>query len=215
MLSGNFEDMAFLYNGQYGVMSDDNGLYYMRARYYNIDIKRFINQDILTGTIDSSQSLNRYAYVEGNPVSYLDPFGLEPLLTDGLHFGAALLMLASSPFIKTPMGMIVFVGAFGFDTGVYINDIFTSHGNFEVVSDMIFSTLLNVGGFTLSKALMMTKKTSKIITIGGKVDVASNMYSVIQVVFMKADEISNWIIKQIDTWIEGRIRAKTGGEYES
>ena len=49
----------------------------MRARYYNIDIKRFINQDILTGSIDSSKSLNRYAYVEGNPISYLDPFGLK------------------------------------------------------------------------------------------------------------------------------------------
>ncbi|MBE5870890.1 MAG: hypothetical protein E7294_06495 [Lachnospiraceae bacterium] len=66
----------YLYNGQYGVTSDANGLYYMRARYYNIDIKRFINQDILTGSIDSSKSLNRYAYVEGNPISYLEPFGL-------------------------------------------------------------------------------------------------------------------------------------------
>jgi len=76
LLSGNYGEIVFLYNGQYGVMSDNNGLYYMRARYYNIDIKRFINQDILKGSVDSSQSLNRYAYVEGNPVSYLDPFGL-------------------------------------------------------------------------------------------------------------------------------------------
>ena len=48
----------------------------MRARYYNPDIKRFINQDILTGSIGESPSLNRYSYVQGNPVSYLDPFGL-------------------------------------------------------------------------------------------------------------------------------------------
>lgn len=59
-------------------MTDDNGLYYMRARYYNPDIKRFINQDILTGSIGNSASLNRYSYVEGNPVSYTDPFGLSP-----------------------------------------------------------------------------------------------------------------------------------------
>ena len=50
----------------------------MRARYYNAAIKRFINQDTVTGSIESSQSLNRYAYVEGNPVSYLDSFGLCP-----------------------------------------------------------------------------------------------------------------------------------------
>ena len=68
--------VRFLYNGSYGVATDENGLYYMRARYYNPDIKRFINQDIKVGDIGSSQSLNRYAYCEGNPVSMVDPFGL-------------------------------------------------------------------------------------------------------------------------------------------
>ncbi len=67
-----------MYNGQLGVATDDNGLYYMRSRYYNPDIKRFINQDVLIGSITSSNSLNRYSYVEGNPVSYTDPFGLSP-----------------------------------------------------------------------------------------------------------------------------------------
>ena len=71
------ENIRFLYNGQYGVMTDGNGLYYMRARYYNVDIKRFINQDVLVGTLERISSLNRYSYVEGNPVSYLNPFGLE------------------------------------------------------------------------------------------------------------------------------------------
>ena len=60
--------IRFLYNGAYGVTTDENGLYYMRARYYNSDIKRFINQDIKVGDIGSSQSLNRYAYCEGNPI---------------------------------------------------------------------------------------------------------------------------------------------------
>ena len=68
--------VAFLYNGQYGVATDESGLYYMRARYYNVAIKRFMNQDVLTGTLERISSLNRYAYVEGNPISYLDPFGL-------------------------------------------------------------------------------------------------------------------------------------------
>lgn len=51
--------IRFLYNGSYGVTTDENGLYYMRARYYNPDIKRFINQDIKIGDIGSSQSLTR------------------------------------------------------------------------------------------------------------------------------------------------------------
>lgn len=70
--------LEYLYNGQYGVSTGGNGLYYMRARYYDQDIKRFINRDILSGDIGNSQSLNRYCYVQGNPVSLTDPFGLCP-----------------------------------------------------------------------------------------------------------------------------------------
>ena len=76
LLKAPITKIRFLYNGSYGVTTDSNGLYYMRARYYNPDIKRFINQDIKVGDIGSSQSLNRYAYCEGNPVSMVDPFGL-------------------------------------------------------------------------------------------------------------------------------------------
>ena len=70
--------IRFLYNGALGVITDDSGLLYMRQRYYETDIKRFINQDVLTGDTTESQSLNRYAYVQGNPINYNDPFGLSP-----------------------------------------------------------------------------------------------------------------------------------------
>ena len=70
--------MEYLYSGQYGVTTDMNGLYYMRARYYDKSIKRFINRDVLSGDIGNSQSLNRFCYVQGNPVSLTDPFGLCP-----------------------------------------------------------------------------------------------------------------------------------------
>ena len=86
LIKGTYGQVMFLYNGQYGVTSDDNGLYYMRARYYNIAIKRFCNQDVLTGEIGESQSLNRFAYVEGNPVSYFDPFGLEKASESSSNF---------------------------------------------------------------------------------------------------------------------------------
>ena len=64
------------YNGRDGVVTDRNGLLYMRARYYSPDMRRFINADILHGEISDSTSLNRYSYVNGNPVSFVDPFGL-------------------------------------------------------------------------------------------------------------------------------------------
>ena len=69
-------EVIFLYNGNYGVITDDNGLLYMRARYYSPELRRFINADIIAGEISNSATLNRYAYANGNPVSNVDPFGL-------------------------------------------------------------------------------------------------------------------------------------------
>ena len=73
--------VIFGYNGRDGVITDANGLLYMRARYYSPELRRFINADIVPGEISDSTSLNRYAYVNGNPVSYVDPFGLKGFLS--------------------------------------------------------------------------------------------------------------------------------------
>ena len=69
-------DVIFGYNGRDGVITDSNGLIYMRARYYSPEMKRFINADIVAGSIANAVTLNRFAYANGNPVSFVDPFGL-------------------------------------------------------------------------------------------------------------------------------------------
>lgn len=66
----------FLYTGRYGVYDDDNGLIYMRARSYSPFLMRFIQEDILKGSLFTPQSLNRYMYGMGNPVLMIDPMGL-------------------------------------------------------------------------------------------------------------------------------------------
>jgi RHS repeat-associated protein len=91
LLSGDRDGIQFLYNGQYGIVTDANGLYQMRSRYYNPDIKRFINQDVLYGSITDSQSMNRYSYVQGNPINALDPFGLFLMNMTYADMGHALL----------------------------------------------------------------------------------------------------------------------------
>jgi RHS repeat-associated protein len=65
-------DTPFLFNGRYGVMTDPNGLLYMRARFYNPYLCRFVSAD----PSGFSGGLNVYAFANGNPISYLDPFGL-------------------------------------------------------------------------------------------------------------------------------------------
>ncbi len=67
----------FKYVGQYGVMAEPNGLYYMRARYYDPSVGRFISEDPLGF---GGGDVNLYAYVRNNPVMFIDPWGL--LLTD-------------------------------------------------------------------------------------------------------------------------------------
>ncbi|MDR7666092.1 LamG-like jellyroll fold domain-containing protein [Methanosarcina sp. Z-7115] len=66
----------FLYNGIYGVFNDGNGLQYMRARSYAPHLGRFLQKDFIPGSMFRPQSLNRYAFVRGNPVSMIDPLGL-------------------------------------------------------------------------------------------------------------------------------------------
>ena len=60
----------FTYTGQqYDTVT---GQYYLRARYYNPVVGRFLQEDVYRG-----DGLNLYAYVGNNPVTYYDPSGYE------------------------------------------------------------------------------------------------------------------------------------------
>jgi RHS repeat-associated protein len=63
----------FKYIGRYGVMDEDNGLLYMRARYYDALHGRFITQD----PIGLLGGMNVYGYVGNNPTNLADPSGLD------------------------------------------------------------------------------------------------------------------------------------------
>ena len=71
-------EAPFLFDGRYGVMTDPNGLLYMRARYYNPYLCRFLNPD----PSGFAGGLNFYAYANGNPVSFTDPVGKYAILDD-------------------------------------------------------------------------------------------------------------------------------------
>ncbi len=75
----------FRFNGRDGVVSDPGGLHYLRARYYSPNLKRFVQRDVITGTAVLTPSLNRYAYVNGQPIDLVDPFGLKPIDWDDIR----------------------------------------------------------------------------------------------------------------------------------
>ena len=74
----------FTYVGQFGVMDDGNGLYYMRMREYNSEIGRFFSEDPILYAQD-----NRYSYCKNNPLINIDPTGLFyiPGLTEAIVVG--------------------------------------------------------------------------------------------------------------------------------
>ena len=72
-------DNDFKYCGE--LYDDETGLYYLRARYYDPSVGRFISKDSVEGSITNPLSLNLYTYVENNPLGYFDYTGQEPLST--------------------------------------------------------------------------------------------------------------------------------------
>ena len=60
-----------------GEPRDGTGLSYLRARYYDPTLGRFMSRDLWAGFTSLPISLNRAAYVRDNPTSFADPFGPE------------------------------------------------------------------------------------------------------------------------------------------
>ncbi|MDR4493619.1 MAG: RHS repeat-associated core domain-containing protein [Nitrospirales bacterium] len=56
-------------------LDDSTGLYFYETRYYDAVIGRFILADRIVPDSNDPQTLNRYTYVENNPIKYVDPDG--------------------------------------------------------------------------------------------------------------------------------------------
>jgi RHS repeat-associated protein len=62
-------------------LDPESGLYYLRARYYSPETGRFFSVDPFAGFQTDPVSLHRYLYARANPVSFVDPSGLQFTLT--------------------------------------------------------------------------------------------------------------------------------------
>jgi len=64
---------AFRYCGEY--YDVETGTIYLRARYYNPSIGRFISRDSVAGKLEDPLSLNLYTYCHNNPIIFIDESG--------------------------------------------------------------------------------------------------------------------------------------------
>ncbi|CAG0926683.1 partial putative deoxyribonuclease RhsB, partial [Thermoflexales bacterium] len=53
-----------------------SGLIFLRARYYDPTLGRFLNRDTYPAYAPAPQTLHRYVYVKNNPINHTDPSGL-------------------------------------------------------------------------------------------------------------------------------------------
>jgi RHS repeat-associated protein len=77
---------AFRYVGKYGVMYEGDSLYFMRARFYDSEIGRFLSEDPIW-------SVNLYVYTENSPINNSDPLGLYTV-QHGFGFSAGYMLSA-------------------------------------------------------------------------------------------------------------------------
>lgn len=79
-------DNPFMYSGE--MWDEKVGLQYLRARWYDPTMGRFINEDTYEGQIDNPLSLNLYTYVQNNPLIYSDPSGFMPTEIEAAEMAA-------------------------------------------------------------------------------------------------------------------------------
>ncbi|MGJ9418324.1 RHS repeat-associated core domain-containing protein [Massilia sp. CMS3.1] len=156
--------------GQY--FDAESGLWYNWNRYYDASLGRYLQSD----PIGLEGGINTYAYVEGNPLSYIDPFGL-------------------ATFTLTGGGSVVLLGGIEGSAGIYISNrpldigIVASGGvgggalvGLGAQLGYVPGALSNVSGDTTnlnaacvvgSGTLMKDPKTGKVV--GGTIGVAAKL----------------------------------------
>ena len=66
-------DNPFTFQGQYGVIQEAPGLFYMRSRHYDAATARFLSRD--TVSVTDPRGVAPYSYARDNPMLYTDPLG--------------------------------------------------------------------------------------------------------------------------------------------
>ncbi|MDY2889244.1 MAG: RHS repeat-associated core domain-containing protein [Candidatus Caccosoma sp.] len=79
----------FMYKGYF--YDKELGLYYLKTRYYDPDLGRFINADNDVGSVGVTMGMNLYSYCKCNPINYADENGNWPSWATKVCIGLAVI----------------------------------------------------------------------------------------------------------------------------
>ncbi|MCY9738048.1 polymorphic toxin-type HINT domain-containing protein, partial [Paenibacillus alvei] len=151
----------FRYSGEYWDAATN--LQYLRARWYDPSVGRFINEDTYEGDIKNPLSLNLYTYVKNNPLKYVDPSG---------HIGIPMAPTPAMTCAASPGHCETILKAQA-EAG---KTLLVEGANFLILDDV--NTLLNPDGSLNEKALTVASflpwgKVLKAGKVGSKVSKAA------------------------------------------
>lgn len=89
----------FLFKGYF--YDRETGFYYLKTRYYDPDIGRFISADGEIGSVGNPMGMNLYAYCKDNPVNYGDENGNWPSWLTKVCIGLAVIAVCAIAVVAT------------------------------------------------------------------------------------------------------------------
>ena len=140
------------------------GFYYLNMRYYDPEIRRFINMDnpeLVSQLVQTPGQLNMYAYCNNNPISFTDESG------NFITIGTAMLIGALIGFLSGGISSIVFQGIeYGWEKINYGQALF--EGALGAISGALSMSGVGVGGQIFASAIISTLSHTTDAIIHGK-----------------------------------------------
>ncbi|MCF7830823.1 hypothetical protein K9M41_02415 [Candidatus Gracilibacteria bacterium] len=111
---------------------EETELLYYEARYYDSNLGRFISRDSWEGDLKDPQSLNKYSYVQNNPLKYVDPSG--NTFAESIALGGMFTVADGPLLIGDIIGVSIIVGAAIYQAAIIAKTVI---GNLNNLKDNI------------------------------------------------------------------------------
>ena len=118
LIAGNGSENPYLFAGEQ--RDFETGLDYLRARYYDPTLGRFISRDAYQGSLNDPMSLHKYQYAHANPVVNTDPSGyLTNLQEFAAVVGISAILSGLSWTTSTAIGSLAYGGSVSNAAAIY------------------------------------------------------------------------------------------------